>query len=147
MRLILVLSALSVLVLAYRGMPAHHIKATTQRNCVGTVLTPVEQGDARNRRDADESWKTPSTSVIPYEIIKESLTRPTLITFSRDSLIEPSQSIGRWYREALNTVCNMQIRLPRPEFFSDAFNVAFSEMYVFWCCVCAQEIIATLPSW
>jgi hypothetical protein len=57
--------------------------------------------------------------------------RPKLITFdAMNTLIQPSQSIGRWYREALNIACDMRIRLPQPVYFADAFKKAYSEMLV-----------------
>lgn len=53
--------------------------------------------------------------------------RPELITFEPiDVLIEPSQSIGRWYREALNTASKMTLRLPRPELFTISFNNVYN---------------------
>ena len=56
-------------------------------------------------------------------------TRPALITFdAMDTLIEPSQSVGRWYREALNAVGDMRLRLPRPGLFTAAFNKVFADM-------------------
>lgn len=63
-------------------------------------------------------------------IIKSNLNvRPELITFDAyDTLIAPSQSIGRWYRAALNSACNMSIRLPRPELFQKSFHTVYGEM-------------------
>ena len=53
--------------------------------------------------------------------------RPQLITLDAVGvLIQPSQSIGRWYREALNSATEMSVRLPRPALFTAAFNKAFS---------------------
>ena len=42
--------------------------------------------------------------------------------FTMDTLIRPTQGIGKWYREAVNTVCDMTVRLPRPIFFGDSFK-------------------------
>jgi hypothetical protein len=53
--------------------------------------------------------------------------RPQLITFDAVGvLMQPSQSIGRWYREALNSATEMSVRLPRPALFTAAFNKAYS---------------------
>lgn len=96
--------------------------------CIDKVMVPViRKGGVK--QDADTSWQTPSTGKI-VPVNKEKFTqRPELITFDAyNTLIQPSQSIGKWYREALNTVCEMQIRLPRPQHFTMAFNAAFAEM-------------------
>ena len=67
------------------------------------------------------------TNVVPVPI--QPFTRPALITFdAMDTLIEPSQSVGRWYREALNAIGDMRLRLPRPGLFTAAFNKALADM-------------------
>lgn len=76
----------------------------------------------------DDSWRTPITSILPINKEKISI-RPELITFDAfGTLITPSQSIGRWYREALNLQTDMQIRLPRPALFTASFNIVLTEM-------------------
>ena len=106
-------------------------RPSTAVNCVGTELTPLPRPDASGTRsDRDNSWRTPPSTVVPVKRDKFS-TRPELITFDAyNTLIEPSQSMGRWYREALNTACDMTIRLPRPALFTAAFNKAYNDMSV-----------------
>lgn len=80
--------------------------------------------------DVDDTWRTKSTSIVPIEL-KPFPVKPQLITFDAfETLIEPSYSVGRWYREALNKACGMTIRLPRPALFSKAFKTAFNNMLV-----------------
>jgi hypothetical protein len=104
--------------------------------CVGTVLQPLPKSDDDEFRqdggkhlDTDYSWHTAKGSTV-VPINREKFTiKPELITFDAcNTLIEPSQSIGRWYREALNNACDMAIRLPRPILFTNAFNKAYAEM-------------------
>lgn len=101
---------------------------TRTRMCIDKVMVPVIRKGG-GKQDADTSWQTLSTGkIVPVHKEKFSQ-RPELITFDAyNTLIQPSQSIGKWYREALNTVCEMQIRLPRPQHFTTAFNTAFAEM-------------------
>ena len=105
------------------------INSWTRLKCVGTELTPIVQDTAGAQFDNDNSWKTKVDPLI-VPVPKENFTvRPELITFdATNTLIEPSQSIGRWYREALNIACDMQIRLPRPALFTAAFKKAFAYM-------------------
>ena len=80
------------------------------------------------RSDSDPLWQTPSSTIIPIDAPKFE-GKPAVITFDAyETLIEPSQSIGRWYREALNAICDMQIRLPRPSLFTASFTKAFADM-------------------
>ena len=103
-------------------------RTTTSLDCVGTKLVPVAQDDGNMRSDSDNFWRTPGGSTI-IPVKRDKFTeRPELITFDGNTLIAPSQSIGRWYREALNTACDMRIRLPRPALFTAAFNKAYSDM-------------------
>lgn len=99
----------------------------TKLNCVGTELTPLKRDNIPIPSDTDNSWKTsinPNIVAIRREPFS---TRPELITFDAFStLIEPSQSIGRWYREALNKACDMKVRLPRPALFTAAFKKAYA---------------------
>ena len=96
-------------------------------NCIGTVAKPApEQTD--ERYDSDNSWRTPPSTIVPFVRDKYDV-RPEIITFDAVGvLIEPSQSIGRWYREVLNSHCDMRIRLPRPALFTAAFKKSYSEM-------------------
>jgi hypothetical protein len=97
--------------------------------CVGTVLTPIPPPSSESSDDPDASWRTYSNeNIVPVKHEKFE-TRPSLITFDVvDTLIMPSQSIGRWYREALNTACGMTARLPRPQLFHKAFKAAYADM-------------------
>ena len=109
--------------------------SSTSLQCVGKILQPLPKSDDNEFRqdggkhvDTDYSWHTKESTIIPVYRDKFT-TRPELITFDAyNTLIEPSQSIGRWYREALNAACDMSIRLPRPILFSNAFNIAYAEM-------------------
>ena len=111
------------------------IRSSTSLHCVGKILQPLPKSDDEEYRkdggkhvDTDYNWHTEKSTIIPVNRQKFK-TRPQLITFEPcGSLIEPSQSIGRWYREALNNACDMSIRLPRPILFTNAFNIAYSEM-------------------
>lgn len=99
-----------------------------------------------------DSWRTSSSSstIIPVDLDKITI-RPELITLDAfGTLIYPSQSIGRWYREALNVQCNMQIRLPRPALFTAAFNKVYSDMSKRYPCFGAlekNEKIMTSKDW
>ena len=111
------------------------LRPSTALNCVGKILQPLPKSDDETYRadggkhvDTDYSWKTKASTIIPVNRQKFS-TRPQLITFEPcNTLIEPSQSIGRWYREALNNACDMAIRLPRPILFTNSFNIAYADM-------------------
>lgn len=112
----------------YSKYQGFHTVEYSQLNCIDTKVTRQNPED-KEFRDNDDSWKTTvDPNIVP--IWRESFSvRPELITFDAfNTLIEPSQSIGRWYREALNIVCDMQIRLPRPALFSAAFKKAYSDM-------------------
>jgi len=99
------------------------------RYCIGTKVNPVPT-DIGEPRDSDTSWQTPPSSIVPIKFEKYNV-RPELITFDAVGVImEPSQSIGRWYREILNKHCDFRIRLPRPALFTAAFKKAYSDMYV-----------------
>ena len=115
--------------------PVIHPISSTSLQCVGKILQPLPKSDDETYRadggkhvDTDYSWKTKASTIIP--VFRETFkSRPELITFDAcNTLIEPSQSIGRWYREALNNACDMAIRLPRPILFTNAFNIAYAEM-------------------
>jgi REG-2-like HAD superfamily hydrolase len=97
--------------------------------CVGTEATTNQPQNLlpEEREDTDPSWRTPESTIVP--IVKDKFTvKPAVITFDAFStLIEPSQSVGRWYREVLNNACDMKIRLPRPALFTAAFNKAFAD--------------------
>lgn len=102
--------------------PMNRIKNIKQY-CVGTEFTPLVPIP-----EDKEYWRTSESSIVPIQ--KELFaTRPEVVTFEPFGvLIEPSQSIGRWYRECLNLVCEMKIRLPRPALFTASFNKAFNDM-------------------
>jgi len=100
----------------------------TRRHCIGTNVRPLAGADGAPT-DADTSWQTIiKEEIVPVRIDKIT-TKPQLITFDAfGTLIAPSQSIGRWYREALNSVCDMRIRLPRPALFFHAFKAVYKDM-------------------
>ena len=96
----------------------------TSLRCIDFDVTPY---DREKNNDNTEFWQTPQSNIVSVkkDMIKE---RPLLITYeAMDTLIQPSQSIGRWYREALNTVCEMKIRLPRPALFTEAFKNVYDK--------------------
>ncbi len=116
-----------------RLQPKFSIISTIQTRlyCIGTEITPVKQGEQGPPKDDDDSWKTKANPAIVCVKREPFTVRPELITFdAMNTLIEPSQSIGRWYREALNIACDMQIRLPRPALFSAAFKKVYNDMLV-----------------
>ena len=105
-------------------------RTSTAVNCIGTEMNPLPRPQIV-RTDRDNSWRTaPGSTIIPVK--REQFTnRPELITFDAyNTLIEPSQSMGRWYREALNTATEMTIRLPRPALFTAAFKKAYDDMCI-----------------
>ena len=105
----------------------------TQLNCVGTELTPLSTDPFSSPSDTDDSWKTSVNKNIVAIRREPFSTRPEVITFDAfNTLIEPSQSIGRWYREALNKACDMKVRLPRPALFTAAFKKAYAARYVLY---------------
>jgi len=94
--------------------------------CIGTQ--PFVRGPPGEKGDADPMWQTPPSSIVPVKMEKFKV-RPKLITFEAfDTLIEPSQSVGRWFREVLNMECKFQIRLPRPALFTAAYKKAYFDM-------------------
>ena len=95
--------------------------------CTDFNLVPIDKKGIRG--DADTSWQTREGASDIENIDHEPFGRPELITFdAMDTLIRPTQGIGKWYREALNTVCDMTVRLPRPIFFGDSFKREYKEM-------------------
>lgn len=99
--------------------------------CIGKVRKPLPVDDSGVRRDSDTSWQTVTNPAVVPVHRDRFTSRPQLLSFDAfDTLIQPSQSVGRWYREALNDVCDMRIRLPRPALFADAFKVAYKNMSV-----------------
>ena len=97
----------------------------TSLMCIDFDVTPYDR--EKGQKGKDEFWQTASNNIVAVkkDMIKD---RPLLITYeAMHTLIQPSQSIGRWYREALNTVCEMKIRLPRPALFTEAFKVAYDK--------------------
>lgn len=101
----------------------------TKINCIGQDMTPIPPPT----HEIADYWKTKrDPNVIPVHIDKKYTHEPKLITFDAiNTIIEPIQSYGRWYREALNTVLEMRVRLPRPALFSKSYVKAFDDMYVF----------------
>lgn len=98
--------------------------------CIDQKRTLSDNSASKNRdKGAPEEWRQINAHILPVELDPKTLKRPELITFdAMNTLIEPSQSIGRWYREALNDACDMRIRLPRPALFTAAFDKAFRDM-------------------
>lgn len=92
------------------------------RHCIDTTVSPVNDQNEHVAKISKLENSTPT--------MKDKFTvRPELITFDAyDTLIAPCQSIGRWYREALNTACDMSIRLPRPQLFQISFETVYNEM-------------------
>jgi hypothetical protein len=98
------------------------------RYCIDKVTKPIPFKPGV-REDNDNSWRTVINPDIEFVKMEKFVNRPDLITFDAfNTLIEPNQGIGKWYREALNAACNFQIRLPRPIFFADSFKNAYNEM-------------------
>eukprot|EP01041_Mallomonas_annulata_P008090 gene8090-16601_t len=128
---------LPIYVLSFRNIPSSHniIKrisyidndfSTTRLFSIGT--DPYKPGKQNDKRDADPIWQTPPSNVVPIETERYKV-RPQLITFEAfDTLLEPSQSVGRWLREVLNMKCKFRIRLPRPALFTAAYKKAYFEM-------------------
>ena len=128
---IIMFSLFATPALALRTMIPHAIRFSALR-CVGTSVTPIPGQEPSNYPfDTDNSWKTtvnPAVVPVRRELFNS---KANLITFdATNTLIEPSQSIGRWYREALNIACDMQIRLPRPALFTAAFKKVYSKKCV-----------------
>ena len=98
------------------------------RMCIDTKFKPIPRSGGNEKSDSDPSWRTAPSTIICIDTPNKILVKPEVITFDIATLIEPSQSVGRWYREALNTVCDMRVRLPRPALFTAAFNKAYSDM-------------------
>jgi hypothetical protein len=95
--------------------------------CTDFNLVPIDKRGVKG--DADTSWQTRQGALDIENIDHEPFGRPELITFdATNTLIRPTQGIGKWYREALNTVCDMTVRLPRPIFFAESFKKAYGEM-------------------
>lgn len=107
----------------------------TRRFCTDKIAKTVPQPSGSAREDSDRSWQTvKQENIVPVKMDKFTV-RPELITFdAMETLIAPSQSVGRWYREVLNSACDMRIRLPRPEEFTKAFKEAYKEMTVAYPC-------------
>jgi hypothetical protein len=106
---------------------------------VNQELINVSKGTVKE--DSDPSWRSKSSTIVPIEIPKFE-GKPSLITFdATDTLIELSQSVGRWYREALNEASDMQIRLPRPALFTSAFVKAHEDMQVYYTYLILKQIL------
>ena len=89
-------------------------------------MTPLDGGSS-NEEDIARFVHNPDSSIVPVAR-QLPLARPSLITFDVfDTLIVPSQSVGRWYREVLNHHCDMSVRLPRPKLFTAAFKKAYAD--------------------
>lgn len=101
------------------------IPSSSRLRCIGTQFTPVPPSDAESENEL--FVHSPATTIVP--VAKQlPLPRPSLITFDAyGTLIVPSQSVGRWYREVLNSACDMRIRLPRPKLFTAAFTKAYAD--------------------
>lgn len=95
--------------------------------CTDFNLVPIDKKGIKG--DSDTTWqKRPGAEKI-VNIDHTPFTRPDLITFDAyNTLIMPSQGVGKWYREALNTVCDMKVRLPRPVFFAESFKKQYAKM-------------------
>ena len=97
--------------------------------CIDTNMKPIARSSDPTKKDSDTSWMTKPTSIIPVNTPNRFSFKPDIITFEAVGVfIEPSQSVGRWYREVLNARGDMSIRLPRPALFSTAFSKAYDEM-------------------
>jgi hypothetical protein len=95
---------------------------------VSQELIDVSKTPDGIKQDSDNSWRTQPSNIVPINIPKFE-GKPALITFdATDTLIELSQSVGRWYREILNEASEMRIRLPRPALFTAAFENAYADM-------------------
>lgn len=93
--------------------------------CTGTEFKPVPKPDVHG----DGTWKTKPRPNIGYFKQNKFENRPEIITFDAiHTLIEPSQSVGKWLREALNTVFETSVRLPRPNLFYQSFVIAYEQM-------------------
>mmetsp|Transcript_14122 Transcript_14122/g.23494 ORF Transcript_14122/g.23494 Transcript_14122/m.23494 type:complete len:396 (-) Transcript_14122:286-1473(-) len=153
LRSILVVQLIALAVVGFRlpfPVTRSHLqpRKQTQKYCVDKKIKPLEQPQGSERSDADNSWQTfAKETIVPIPKEKFNV-RPELITFDAfDTLIAPSQSIGRWYREAMNSACDMRIRLPRPSFFDAAFENAYKEMAGRHPCFGAQSGMAARDWW
>lgn len=98
------------------------LKSQTRRYCIDFEATPSDATSRRGSANLADDWKTVESNIISIDHTPFT-GKAELITFDAfATLIQPSQSIGKWYREALNDVCDMTIRLPRPQLFSDSFQ-------------------------
>lgn len=120
--------------------------SNTLLRCIGKELTPIPP--PTNLDPNVEFWQTiHNPNIIPVKREKFAV-RPEIITFdAMNTLIQPSQSIGRWYREALNTACDMKIRLPRPILFAQSFKTAFSKMSQKYPCFGAKSAMSCEEWW
>ena len=129
---LILVNALVMLLSVARGymvkpMWLRKVHSSSILQCTDFNLVPVAKRGVRG--DADTSWQTREGALDIVNIDHEPFGRPELITFdAMDTLIRPTQGIGKWYREALNTVCDMTVRLPRPIFFADSFKKEYGEM-------------------
>lgn len=131
------------------GVRPAWLRSQTRRRCVEKTVTPIERKGGDERQDSDSSWRTKDRGkVVPIPKDRVFTQRPELITFDAfNTLIQPSQSIGKWYREALNTVCEMTIRLPRPAHFTQAFEASFEEMSKTHSCFGATTELTSKQWW
>lgn len=125
------LSMLSLLMRSRGYLPVsgwvRRVSSRSVLQCTDFNLVPIDKKGVRG--DSDTSWKTREGAKDIINVDHEPFERPELITFDAfDTLIRPSQGVGKWYREALNTVCDMTVRLPRPIFFADSFKREFKWM-------------------
>jgi REG-2-like HAD superfamily hydrolase len=123
---------LNVGILAFRphrgGTTSPMLRTSTQKMCVDRDVRAIPQSGVTERSDYDNQWRTTvDPNIVPVKREKFTI-RPAVITFDAfGTLIEPSQSVGRWYREALNSLTEMTIRLPHPKYFGEAFDKTYQE--------------------
>lgn len=128
--LLLVLAGLAPVGGLQWAAPVARMRLSRRHMCTDKEFKPLERKPGDVKQDADPSWRTADVGkIVPVPKDRVFAQRPELITFNAfNTLIQPSQSIGKWYREALNEVCDMTIRLPRPAHFTEAFNAAYAEV-------------------
>lgn len=91
----------------------------TQINCVDRDFVPIEPPIYQQ----SDWWISKANPNISKVYQKWPFAKPDLITFDVvGTLIQPSQSIGKWLRACIHEAGGYQYRFPQPQLFRKHFN-------------------------
>lgn len=101
------------------------VKSLTRINCIDRDFVPIEPPIYQQ----SDWWMSKANPNITRVYQKWPFAKPDLITFDVvGTLIQPSQSIGKWLRACLHEGSGYQYRLPQPQLFRKYFNETHRQM-------------------